>query len=128
MVLNAFEIPWSMWEHRNEVLHQPSHPWKNEDETQVNKDITSLMTDDSLALLPLDSRYVSMDLEAVLGLSLDQKREWVLSTRAAQARYFHHRERHRIWASSNFITSYFPRSVRQPPISNARPTTAPPSP
>ena len=41
----SFEIPWEMWEDRNNYLHHDDHPWKQEDEQQMNIEIQEIYED-----------------------------------------------------------------------------------
>ena len=39
------EIPWEMWEDRNEYFHHFNHPWIQQDKQQLNIDIQEIYKD-----------------------------------------------------------------------------------
>jgi hypothetical protein len=91
-VLALLEISWQMWEHRNHIYHDPSHPWSLQRCQDTNHQIQlTLGAHEENAVLPKDRHLFSIPPEELtLHFSEADKLKWIASVTAAYSRFHHH--------------------------------------
>ena len=86
-VLAIWEVSWKQWQHRNSILHDEQHPWKQRDIGELDKEIQLMKLRYHLSsYLPRDRRLFDMTLVTLHQLPTPIKQQWLLSVRQAQVR------------------------------------------
>lgn len=88
VIKGVMEIPWQMWEHRNNYYHDPLHPWRLTESEFLDNTIRTLYNQfSSLLYLESDWRYFETAVDDFLpSLSLSKKSSWIESVELAQIR------------------------------------------
>ena len=84
MIQGIKEIPWKMWENRNDYLHSTHHHWRLEEETHINDDIHDAFLR-STGVLPRDKHRFQALPTKIIQLDLPQCKQWLQSATAALA-------------------------------------------
>ena len=66
-----------MWEHRNEILHRPDHPWKRLDEEERHQDIHSIYTELVSRNIRGSHAVYRKPLQDLLMAEVDYQRQWL---------------------------------------------------
>lgn len=83
-----WEVSFEMWEHRNRVLHNPSHPWNQKKTRDRDARITAEVVGyREPAYLKKDRRLFNHTVEHLLNhYSDEQKEQWLESVAVARMR------------------------------------------
>ena len=94
MTRAVLEMNWSMWEHRNDILHDPDHPWKVHARKQRHHLIRDMFLHyDEDLFLPKDRWLFQHSNPSVIIQKDDAKQKmWVASVKAAYTRAARYRE------------------------------------
>ena len=104
----AKEIAWTMWENRNNWLHDDSHPWKQADQRFIMNEIPRLYNSlTSPHLLPRDRTFLRTPLSTIKKYSPSKQNLWFQAVQAALARKRISEERSLRRAYLNDIRRYF---------------------
>ena len=91
LVVATWEVSWEMWDHRNKVLHDPAHPWKQRDIRNLNEWIEQeTLGYEESSYLPKDRRLFCRTAEnKIEHYSVAQKKQWIQSVEMARLRKIH---------------------------------------
>ena len=111
----AKEIAWTMWENRNNWLHDDSHPWKQADQRFIMNEIPRLYNSlSSPHLLPRDRKLLKTPLLTIKTFSPSKQNLWFQAVQAALARKRISEERSLRRAHLNDIRRYFQPTQSHP--------------
>jgi hypothetical protein len=88
LTVATWEVSWEMWDHRNSILHDPSHPWKKQEILHLNEQIsTETLAYKASNFLPRDCRLFNHTAEhKIRHYSAQQKRQWIQSIEMSRVR------------------------------------------
>ena len=83
------EIPWQMWEHRNEILHGEDHIWKTLLEEEACRKIQQIFNDHvPQNHLAADLHFFDETAEHMIShCSVKKCNQWILSIKQARSRF-----------------------------------------
>lgn len=78
----TLDLSWGMWEHRNQVLHAPTHPWILAQEAPFLARLREVYTTLSTTqLLPSDRWLTAHPFESLLAKPAEARHQWYMSAR-----------------------------------------------
>jgi hypothetical protein len=87
-----WEVSWDMWMQRNTVYHDPAHPWRQQQSSELCIQLRQEWSVyDSSLYFPAGRQYFSGDLNFLLtNYSAEAQRKWLASVAAARAQKAYH--------------------------------------
>jgi hypothetical protein len=81
LTVATWEVSWEMWDHRNSILHDPLHPWRQQELSDLNEQISrETLAYEESGFLPKDRRLFNHSAEhKIKNYSVKQKRQWIRS-------------------------------------------------
>lgn len=103
-----WEIPWSLWQHRNGFLHNDGTTIHFQETVAINNEIRAEYATKGRGLPASYLHLYRMPLDTILKLPIFTKREWLLSVWVAQDHYCPNRSRIR----NEIAKSYYDRWIK----------------
>jgi hypothetical protein len=109
LILHLKEIPWIMWENRNDYLFHHENPWNTAEADHVKTEIQQAMnTYHPSKILRRDQRLFRIPLDKLLNYSANKQSLWLNSIKAAYARKDNFDQRQVARSQLQDIRRYFP--------------------
>ena len=86
MIKKLFNVAWDMWEHRNGIAHAMDHPWRQEENRQIENEIRNQFKMGTATLQGKD-KFRLESLATVLNFDYDKRIQWLGSMKAARSAF-----------------------------------------
>ena len=83
-ITQVWEIPWSMWEHRNTILHSPQHPSHIQQRSHTWTAIESQLELGDTHLLPQHQYLLHTPRERMHNWTHEQQQQWLTTVELAR--------------------------------------------